>query len=162
MKVIWFITLFVFLVAATLVLAAQMGVLKGKKPTDLGLNNGRLKPPSTAPNSVSSQANLYPDHPQRQYAQIAPIQFAGDSQKALQHIAEILQNLPRTEVIIQQPDYLYAQSTTQVMKFTDDIEFWHEAGASVIHVRSASRLGRKDFNVNRERVEKIRAQFMSN
>ncbi|MEY2896226.1 MAG: hypothetical protein RL669_495, partial [Pseudomonadota bacterium] len=29
----------------------------------------------------------------------------------------------------------------------------------VIHVRSASRLGRRDFGVNRERVEAIRAAY---
>ena len=162
MKVIWFIALFAFLVVSTLVLAGQIGVLKGKKPTDLGLKNGRLKPPSNTQNSVSSQAHLYPDHPQRQYAQIAPIQFSGDGHKAMQKIASILKSMPGTEINTIEPDYLYAQSTTRIMKFTDDIEFWCDAGASVIHVRSASRLGQKDFQVNRERVEKIRAQFTSN
>jgi uncharacterized protein (DUF1499 family) len=126
------------------------------------LKHGRLKPPSLTQNSVSSQAHLYPNHPQRQYAEIAPIQFAGDGKKALQKIADILKNLPRTEIVLQEQDYLYAQSTTRVLKFTDDIEFWLDASASVIHVRSASRLGKKDFNVNRARVEDIRAQFNSN
>ena len=31
--------------------------------------------------------------------------------------------------------------------------------AGVIHVRSASRLGRKDFGVNRERIEALRRQL---
>jgi hypothetical protein len=35
MKVIWFIALFMLTVAATLVIAGQIGVLKGKSPTIL-------------------------------------------------------------------------------------------------------------------------------
>ena len=43
----------------------------------------------------------------------------------------------------------------------DDVEFLLDEGASVIHVRSASRLGRKDFGVNRARIEAIRARLQS-
>ncbi len=78
MKIFWFISLFAVVVAGALLLAGQLGVLKGHAPGDLGVQNGRLKPPSWTPNSVSSQADLYPDHPQKDYARIAPIQFTGD------------------------------------------------------------------------------------
>ena len=80
----------------------------------------------------------------------------------MRRLADILQSTERTLIAKQEADYLYAQSTTQLLKFTDDVEFWMDRSASVIHVRSASRLGRKDFNVNRNRVEKIRAQFNAN
>ncbi|MEO5655608.1 MAG: DUF1499 domain-containing protein, partial [Nitrosospira sp.] len=60
-------------VVITGLLAGQLGLLKGTQPTDLGVHDGRLKPPSKTPNSVSSQASLYPDHPQRAYAEIAPL-----------------------------------------------------------------------------------------
>jgi uncharacterized protein (DUF1499 family) len=49
-----------------------------------------------------------------------------------------------------------------LLKFTDDLEFWLDRPASVIQVRSSSRLGRKDFQVNRQRIEAIRAQFTGN
>jgi uncharacterized protein (DUF1499 family) len=47
------------------------------------------------------------------------------------------------------------------MKFTNNVEFWLNAPVSVIHVRPARRLEKKDFNVNQERIEQIRAQFTS-
>ena len=43
------------------------------------------------------------------------------------------------------------------MKFVDDLERWVDPVNQVVQVRSASRVGRKDFGVNRERVEKLRA-----
>ncbi len=38
------------------------------------------------------------------------------------------------------------------MGFVDDLEFWADPIDGVIHVHSASRLGRKDFGVNRARI----------
>jgi uncharacterized protein (DUF1499 family) len=114
------------------------------------------------PNSVSSQADLYPNHPQRDYARIDPLRFTGDADKAMEKLAGILRNFDRTEVVTQESDYIYAQSTTPLLKFTDDVEFWLDRPAGVIQVRSSSRLGRKDFQVNRQRVETIRAQFTGN
>jgi uncharacterized protein (DUF1499 family) len=43
------------------------------------------------------------------------------------------------------------------LKFTDDLELAQDEAARVIHVRSASRLGKSDLGVNRKRVEAIRA-----
>jgi uncharacterized protein (DUF1499 family) len=43
----------------------------------------------------------------------------------------------------------------------DDVEFCLDEKAGVIHVRSAARLGRKDFGVNRQRVKPIRATLAS-
>ena len=162
MKVISFATFFFLIVAGILVLVGQIGLLKGKKPSDIGIQQGRLKPPSISPNSVSSQADLYPGHPQHDYAKIAPFSFSGDPGKAIQKIEEILKSTEGTTIVVRAPDYLYAQCSTRVMRFTDDLEFWLDPSAGVIHVRSASRLGRKDFNVNRARVESIRAQFEKN
>jgi hypothetical protein len=39
---------------------------------------GRLKGLSATDNSVSSQADLYPNHPNRKYASIAPLAVRGD------------------------------------------------------------------------------------
>jgi uncharacterized protein (DUF1499 family) len=61
--------------------------------------------------------------------------------------------------VTQSPDYLYAQCSTRWLKFTDDVEFYLDASAGVIHVRSASRIGRSDLGVNRARVEALRARF---
>jgi len=142
-----------------LVGAGQLGMLSGSAPPGLGVTGGRLRPPSPTPNSVSSQAVLYPEHPQRAYATMEPLRFSGDATVALQRLTDVLRNLDGTVIVEQKPDYLHAESSTWLLKFKDDLEFWLDAPAGVIHFRSASRLGRKDFGVNRARMETIRARF---
>jgi uncharacterized protein (DUF1499 family) len=139
------------------VLAGQFGFLRGVAPADLGVRDGRLKPPSSTPNSVTSQAALWPGHPQQAYASIAPLALRGDGPATLARIAELLRAQPGVVVVTSRPDYLHAEATTRVMKYTDDIECWLDPAAGVVHVRSASRLGRGDFGANRARVEALRA-----
>ncbi|WP_374412913.1 DUF1499 domain-containing protein [Hydrogenophaga sp.] len=43
------------------------------------------------------------------------------------------------------------------MKFVDGLELWVDPVNQVVQVRSASRVGRKDFGVNRQRVVALRA-----
>lgn len=144
---------------ALLLIAGCAGVLRGTPPTDLGVKAGRLKPPSATDNSVTSQAALYPDHPQRAYAQVEPLRFTGDGEAAMARLATLLSNWPGTTLVTRQPDYLYARCETRWLRFTDDLELWLDAPAGVIHVRSASRIGRKDFGANRARVEALRAAW---
>jgi uncharacterized protein (DUF1499 family) len=141
------------------IVAGQLGAFSGSQPADLGVKNGRLKPPSSTPNSVSSQAALYPDHPQAARAAIEPLRYSGDGKAAMRRLAGMLRGMERTTLITDEPGYLYAQCTTPLMRFTDDLEFSLDAPAGVIHVRSASRLGYGDRGVNRARVEAIRARF---
>lgn len=148
-------------VVITGLLAGQLGLLKGTPPTDLGVHDGRLKPPSETPNSVSSQASLYPDHPQRAYAEIAPLPLKGDPDATLDRIAEVIKTMDGAMIVKREPDYLYAQFTTRLMKYVDDAEFWFDPAAGVIQVRSASRLGKSDLGVNRERIESIRHKLGS-
>jgi uncharacterized protein (DUF1499 family) len=158
MKVLQGFVILVMVLAVGLVIAGQLGWLSGSQPK-LGVLNGRLKPPSNTPNSACSQAVLYPDHPQKDYAAIAPLAFKGDATQAMAKLADLLQKTERTVVVTRGPDYIYAQSTTALLKFTDDVEFWLDAPNSVIQVRSSSRLGRKDFGVNKARIEAIRALY---
>jgi uncharacterized protein (DUF1499 family) len=159
MKIVSYLVGFIILAALGLLLAGQLGLLKGSPPSDLGVTDGRLKPPSKTPNSVSSQAALYPGHPQLDYARIEPLKFSGDGTAAMARLADLLQNTEHTIVITRGLDYVYAQSSTAWLGFTDDVEFWLDKPNGVIQVRSSSRLGRKDFNVNRARIEAIRARF---
>jgi uncharacterized protein (DUF1499 family) len=154
-----YLLLFVLAIAAlalVLLVAGQMGLLRGKAPADLGVKEGKLKRPSLTENSVTSQAAQWPDHPMQAYATIAPFTIVGDGSLEMAKIAATLQAMPRTVIIQKTDDYIYAQCTTQLLKFTDDVEFSLDKSAKVIHVRSASRVGRKDFNVNRARIESIR------
>lgn len=161
MKTLWYFTLLIPVFAAGLVLAGQLGFLSGTMPQELGVADGRLRPPSRTPNSVSSQALLYPGHSQKDYANIAPLTYTGDGDTAMARLTALLQQSERTVVVRQEPGYIYAQCTTALLKFTDDLEFWLDRPNSVIQVRSASRLGKNDLGVNRARVESIRARFSS-
>jgi uncharacterized protein (DUF1499 family) len=154
-----------YILAGLLILASilvQLGALRGNRPADIGVANGRLKPPAPTPNSISSQASLYPDHPQRAYADIAPLPLKHASGPAsLLALATVLGAIPGITVVEQRPDYLYAQAETRWMKFTDDLEFWFNPARGMVELRSASRLGRKDFGVNRARIEAIRAAYLA-
>jgi uncharacterized protein (DUF1499 family) len=157
MRFLILFALAVAIVALVLIVAGQAGLLKGKAPDDLGLKDGKLKRPSRTQNSATSQADLWPDHPQKAYSSVAPYKATGDGSAEMKKIIDTLKAMPRTVIIKQEPGYVYAQSTTALLKFTDDIEFALDASKGIIDVYSASRLGQKDFGVNRARVEAIRA-----
>ncbi len=143
------------------IIAGQLGAFSSHPPNDLGVKDGRLKPPSQTPNSVTSQAGLYPDHPQREYATIDPLPLKGDAAQSLARIRTVLAGMPGVVVVKDEPGYLYAQCTTRLMKYVDDLEFWADPAAGVLQVRSASRVGRSDLGANRARVQAIRAQYMA-
>ena len=135
----------------------QAGLFQSTAPNDLGVRDGRLKPPSNTDNSVTSQAALYPDHPQRQYSDIAPLPLRGDGPATIAKIRGVVAAMDGAKIVKNNPDYLYAQYTTTLMKFVDDVEFWYDPTARVIQVRSASRVGKGDIGVNRKRIEAVRA-----
>lgn len=154
----------IFLLAALLVagplLAGQLGWLSGTEPNDLGVTDRRLKPPSKTRNSVSSQASLYPEHPQRAYADIAPLALlAGGAEASMVALRQALEATPGITVQEVRGDYLRAIARTRWLGFVDDLEFWLDTSAQVIHLRSASRLGREDFGANRARIEAIRQRY---
>ncbi|MDP1781815.1 MAG: DUF1499 domain-containing protein [Hydrogenophaga sp.] len=159
MKIAFYIVLAAIVLA---LVAAQFGLLSGQRPGDLGVKDGRLKPPSVTRNSVSSQAAQLPDHPQRAYASIDPLPFrAGDAGASLKALETVLGAMTGVTIVEQRADYLYAQAQTRWLKFVDDMEFWANPASGVIELRSASRLGREDFGVNRQRIEKIRAAYLA-
>ncbi|MBS3997790.1 MAG: DUF1499 domain-containing protein [Hydrogenophaga sp.] len=150
------------LLLAGAVLAVQTGALQGSPPDDLGIHEGRLKPPSSTPNSVSSQAALYPEHPQRAYAGIEPLPFKrGGAPASLQAVHTVLQDMPGVSVVQQQDGYLRAQAQTRWLRFVDDLEFWANPERGVVELRSASRLGHGDLGANRSRMERVRSAYLA-
>ena len=151
--------------ALVAVAAGQLGLLRGTPPGDLGVKDGKLKRPSKTPNSVSSQADLWPGDVQQAYARIAPLALvSGDTGSGAATLAALkaaVQAQPGAQLVKAEGDYLYAIFSTRVMKYTDDVEFWFDPAAKVVQVRSASRVGRGDFGANRTRVEAIRAQLQA-
>lgn len=159
MKLILQILLLIVVIMPLALLAAgQAGLLRGQMPPDLGARDGRLKPPSRTENSVSSQAVLH-SGVGADYARIEPIRYSGEGAAALTRIGAIVLKMPGARILQSGPDYLYVQFETRWLKFVDDTEFLVAPAEAVIHVRSASRLGRRDFGVNRARIESIRTTF---
>jgi uncharacterized protein (DUF1499 family) len=123
----------------------------GKRPKNLGYDSGRLTPCKTTPNCVSSQAD-----PKDEQHYIAPIALKGD---AIAAVRKAVESMPRTRLVQVEPGYLYAEFTSKLMGFVDDVEFLADPAKGVVHVRSASRLGRRDMGVNRERIEQLRSML---
>lgn len=117
-----------------------------RRPANLGAKDGRLAPPRRTPNCVSSQAD-----PADGEHYVAPIDFAGD----FAAVAKALKAMPGATLIEEKPGYLYAEFRSRVLGFVDDFEVLASGGR--LEVRSASRLGRRDFGVNRRRVERLRS-----
>jgi uncharacterized protein (DUF1499 family) len=157
-KILGIIALVVFLVLPVLlVVAGQLGLLHGKRPNDLGLQGGMLKPPvKNSWNVVSSYALL---QPHTDYHVIDPIHYSGDAKIAFDKLNAIVRGMAGVTVVTSNADYLYAEFQTPLLKFVDDVEFVLDPPACVIQMCSASRLGRKDFDANRNRLEAIRASF---
>jgi uncharacterized protein (DUF1499 family) len=132
-----------------------MGLFSGRRPANLGLRDGRFAPPRRTPNCVSSQADRRNDS--QHY--IEPLGFAGPPADAWAALIGVIQSMERVKIIAEKPNYLHAEFRTKLMGFVDDAEFCLDEHAGVIHVRSASRLGRRDFGVNRSRIEAIRSRM---
>ncbi len=124
----------------------------GTRP-QLGVTDGKLAPCPSTPNCVCS----YTDPTDAQHS-IAPI-ACKSSGTAIATLKSIIEAMERTAIIHISGDYLCAEFTSALMGYVDDVEFYINAGTSVINVRSASRLGKSDLGANRKRVEAIRAKF---
>ncbi len=124
-------------------MVASTPMLSWKRPGDLGVRDGLLAPCKRSPNCVSSQAS-----PADREHYIAPIRGT------LAAVKSAVQSMPRATVVSEKQSYLYAEFRTRLMRYVDDVEFYFDG--SVVQVRSCSRLGRRDFGVNRKRVEAIR------
>ena len=83
----------------------------------------------------------------------------GDGLATIAQLATVIEAMDGARIVERRPDYLYAQFTTQLMRFVDDVEFWFDPAAGVIQVRSASRVGHGDLGVNRARIEAIRERL---
>jgi uncharacterized protein (DUF1499 family) len=132
-----------------------MGLLSGSRPDGLGFNAGKFKPCSWKPNCVSS--TIDPRDDAAHY--IEPLAFSDTPVAAWKRLTSIVSAVPRSVTVREESGYLQLEFSSKLMGFTDDVEFALDAKAGKIHVRSASRLGVRDFGVNRARVEAIRARF---
>ena len=120
--------------------------LSGKRPSHLGVQDGKLKECPDKPNCVCSQSD-------KAYSRIQPLSIP---KEGLSDLRKIIHSMQRTQIIQEEENYLYAEFTSALMGYVDDVEFYLHQEEGVIHVRSASRLGHSDLGQNRKRIEAIR------
>ena len=125
----------------------------GTRPADVGVHAGALRPCPSTPNCVSSDATDPPHH-------VAAFELAVPAADAWPAAVGAVEGMPRTAVVTRTDEFLHAECTSRIFRFVDDLELHLRSAEGVIAVRSASRIGRGDMGVNRERVESLRAMLV--
>ena len=110
----------------------------------------KLLPCPASPNCVST---LTEDEAHT----ISPIAYSGSMEQTKQRLLDVLNSLPRINILANDMNYLQVTQTSLIFRFVDDVEFVFDDEQKLVHFRSASRTGYSDFGVNRKRMEKIRA-----
>jgi len=127
-----------------------MAFLSQKQPDNLGLQNGQLKPCPDSPNCVCSENQSNAQH------FIEPIAGNEETWARLKQVM-IAQG---GDIQTESSDYMHITFSTAVFHYVDDVEVHFDQEAGLIHLRSASRIGRSDFGVNRKRIETIKKALM--
>jgi uncharacterized protein (DUF1499 family) len=139
---------------AVVVVVAILAILARvvKRPANLGVREGKLAPCPNSPNCVSTQSQD-PRH------QIAPIAYKTSLVEAKATLLEVIRAMRGTTVITDEPTYIYVEFYVRGIGYLDDVEFYLDREAQVIHFRSSARLPYYDWQVNRKRMEQVRAAF---
>ncbi|MGO2353106.1 MAG: DUF1499 domain-containing protein [Marinomonas foliarum] len=122
-----------------------------KLPEGLGLTDGFLKACPSSPNCVSTQAS---EDDEVHYAE--PIIYTSDRKSAQLAIESYLLGQGSTRIIASTLGYVHFEVKSSLIGYVDDVEVYLPDADSVIHVRSASRVGYSDFGVNRDRVRQMK------
>ncbi len=120
----------------------------------LGLAEGKLQPCPNKPNCVNSETTESNDH------QIQPFSATNGDIDALWAALTEAVKAGGGNIMEQTDDYLAAQYRSRWFGFVDDLELRRDNQSNIVHVRSASRVGRKDFDANKMRVEQLRAELV--
>jgi uncharacterized protein (DUF1499 family) len=120
-------------------------------PAALGVRDGALHPCARPTNCVRSA-----DRPGA--AGPPPIPYVGTRAATERALLDAVASLPGARVVERRGDYVRAECRSRVFRFVDDLELLFDDAAGVVRFRSASRVGRSDFGVNRRRVATLRAR----
>ena len=87
----------------------------GAPPATLGIAEGRFRRCPSTPNCVCSDAT-------GRVHRIEPLRFSGKAEAAWGEACFVVQNLPRTEIVARESDYLHAECESRLLGFIDDLE----------------------------------------
>lgn len=117
-------------------------------PSGLGVVDGQLAPMPDSPNAVSSQTGIAEKR-------VAPLPFKEGVVETRNSLKKALREYGNIEIIREEDNYIHAVSTSRFMRYNDDLEFYLDAEAALVHFRSASRIGYSDMGLNRSRYERL-------
>ena len=117
-----------------------------------GLRDGQLSDCPAWPRCVSSDSRI-------DDKQVAPLRITGAPPAAWRAAREVVANMDRTTIVDERADYIHAEVISPWHVYTDDLELHLRAAQGIIAIRSSGRIGYYDFNVNRDRVETVRAKL---
>ncbi|MDH5648035.1 MAG: DUF1499 domain-containing protein [Gammaproteobacteria bacterium] len=146
-------TLVMIATGLTLAIGLYLIVLSmlSRKPAELGIKAGQLLPCPETPNCVCSEYSGVS-------AYVRPMSFSVSSEVAWNK-ARLAVLGAGGKILTEQLGYLHVRFVTPIFLFIDDVELRLDEGGRVIHIRSASRVGRSDLGLNRKRVARIRELF---
>lgn len=118
-----------------------------------GMSDTSLRVCDDKPNCVSSSAPSNSPH------YVAAFQFSAGGEDALWAKLVNIVAAEGGELNENASPYLAATFKSKLFGFIDDFECLIDQDAGVVHVRAGARVGHSDFDVNRKRVEKVRAKL---
>lgn len=139
------------IVIVLLIAGGAYGIYKTRStPDDLFALSGEFAACPPRPSCVSSVAG-------DAIHTIAPLDSALGREETMRRLRDQIQAMGGT-VKHELQGYLHAVFQTPKMHFHDDVELLYRPDGR-IEVRSISRLGYRDFGVNRNRIEMLRRRF---
>jgi uncharacterized protein (DUF1499 family) len=98
-----------------------------------------------------------------EYPDLQPRQYRAHRDQVLEAALRAVKALPRWTPVSSRPELgeIRAEAGTRLLRFVDDvaIRVEEQAGATVVNVRSASRVGRGDFGQNARNVRAFLAEL---
>ncbi len=112
----------------------------GEFPANVGeyQRTGVLAPCPDSPNCVSTTS---PEDDDQHFME--PLTYAGTATEAKARLRQVIESMPRSQIIADDGAYLHAEFRSQVFRFVDDVEFVIDDADKTVQFRSASRLGRE-------------------
>lgn len=141
----------ILLLLAVVIYFFVLGV-RSKSGEAPGLSAGELAQCGSKPNCVCSE------HQEKNDFYIEPVAFKPEVTDPLALMKAAIQEMGGV-LVNEADDYLAATFTSGIFRFVDDVEVRLDQGNSVLHIRSASRVGHSDLGANRKRMEQLRSLF---
>ena len=137
-----------------LIMVVMLASVAGANGKRLGVTKGTLTPCPDSPNCISTQS-------EHEGHFMKPLPFLQTHEATRQRILSIIKTIERATIVTATESYIHAEFRTALWRFVDDVEFYLDDIARVVHFRSASRVGYYDLGANRRRMKSISDQYLT-